>query len=817
MKNAMKKFLCIMLVLAVIAGVLSGCAGGAGETSGTPDSVGETDATPADGDDGTAMGRYVEEEVTIPEELTAVNDIVRLEDGTIRLAGNTEPETNVFYKSSDNGATWEKEKDFPDEIKNGYVSSIDMTPSGETGVVIYRDIQPALYLINKDGELKKLDIELEESEIGGGDFAGMDSEDEAVTEEQTEEMSETEEAQITEQAGGNADGTEEDEEANVVANFDMKNNISMVCMTEDGKLIASDYNGIFYLVNPEDGSVERTFSTENSITAFDVAGNTLLLIGYQNTLEMYDITTGEPLSTDQVLGDELFKADMELQSTSYSPVVIRSGDEENSIYFCNKNGLYRHVMNGTVTEEVIDGNLSSIGTPGGGIISMTQISMEEFLMVLQDSIGMSKLYRYTYSKDTPSRPSKEITIYALEDNTEVRQAVSGFQKENPEYYVNFQVGMTGEDGVTAADALRTLNTDIMAGNGPDILLLDGMPIDSYIEKGLLADMSDIINEASEKEEFFENITGAYAKDGAYYAVPTRFGIPMIQADNDTIAASNDLKTLADRVVALREADADAASIVESTSPQSLAERVYQSYSPALMNEDGTLSIEKLQEFYTELAKMAGTTPPVDGEDYSIGGMEWLSTSIGSGVLLTLMDNIKVNIGSLDSIDDFNTMISANKKMENYDYGLVETSGNKVFVPRAMVGINSSSSKTEDAKLFVSYLFGKDAQKMSMGEGLPVNKAAFEESIINTKGDESVGVIVVGSTDGTGIELTIEWSTEEEFADLREIIESLDTPMSNDSVIKDVVLTQAKECMLGNMTPEEAAETVIQKVNLYLSE
>ena len=83
-------------------------------------------------------------------------------------------------------------------------------------------------------------------------------------------------------------------------------------------------------------------------------------------------------------------------------------------------------------------------------------------------IGSSKLLKYSWSEDTPSKPSKELKLYSLRDNTDIRQAISLFQKENADYYINFQTGISGEDGTTVSDALKTLNADIMAGKGPDI-------------------------------------------------------------------------------------------------------------------------------------------------------------------------------------------------------------------------------------------------------------------------------------------------------------------------------------------------------------
>ena len=53
----------------------------------------------------------------------------------------------------------------------------------------------------------------------------------------------------------------------------------------------------------------------------------------------------------------------------------------------------------------------------------------------------------------------------------VRQAAALFQEMHPELEVSYETGYTGEDGVTLSDAIRTLNTELMAGEGPDLLIL----------------------------------------------------------------------------------------------------------------------------------------------------------------------------------------------------------------------------------------------------------------------------------------------------------------------------------------------------------
>lgn len=47
----------------------------------------------------------------------------------------------------------------------------------------------------------------------------------------------------------------------------------------------------------------------------------------------------------------------------------------------------------------------------------------------------------------------------------MRQAVNIFRQEYADIYVNLEIGMTDDNGVTLEDALKTLSTDILAGNG----------------------------------------------------------------------------------------------------------------------------------------------------------------------------------------------------------------------------------------------------------------------------------------------------------------------------------------------------------------
>lgn len=59
--------------------------------------------------------------------------------------------------------------------------------------------------------------------------------------------------------------------------------------------------------------------------------------------------------------------------------------------------------------------------------------------------------------------------------------------------IYYNYGISQDSPITENDAIKTLNTEIKANKGPDIFILDNLPMDSYISQGYLEDISDIYN------------------------------------------------------------------------------------------------------------------------------------------------------------------------------------------------------------------------------------------------------------------------------------------------------------------------------------
>lgn len=813
MNSIVKKILGLSLTAALLGTGFAGCKDDTSE------------GTSAD----KAMGRYLEEEAATPEGIVGVMDMRKLEDGRIRLLGMEESGFFQIWDSRDEGTTWEKAveltKDTFGDENEVWLSAGAIAPSGE-GFLIGYDLDASsathYYHVTEQGNIQEVSLDLGKIELEEGEsFVYQTSEKAASNEIDLSDGDALSDSSVSEENFSDEGNTFS------MPIQDMSNNLMKVKYSDDGKVFGSDSNGKILRINPQTGEIEQDFGSE--VQSFGIAGKTLIATDYSGNTSLYDTVTGEPIQQDEVLAEALKGKLSEMNFVTFGSdqVLFHTGDEENSLYYCDSTGLYRHIWGGSVQELLIDGVMNSLGNPDSERKAMVSLENNAFLIATVQSDEVVKLLKYTYSKDIPSRPSKELKIYSLYDNAEVRQAISMFQKENSDYYVSLETGITGEDGVTVSDALKTLNTDIMAGKGPDILIMDGMSIQSYREKGLLSELSDVLDALEKGDGCFENIANTYADDGKVFAIPSRFTIPVIQADADTMNAVSDLKCFADRVEQLRKEDAQVAGIVKSDAPETLAEKLYQSYSPAIQKEDGTLNEEKVREFYTQLLRIY-KTGSYDYEDqtavsYSVIGMGGTVGSKFSGISEEVMEllggkALKVNVGSMGSIMDYCQVLSVNGKMEKLDFGLMQLAGKKVYCPSAILGINSKSSKAEDAKKFVSYVLGEEVQSLNQGSGFPINKTAFDASTVDQSNGEII-MSLVNSDMFTGemVELNIYWPEVSAFDRLKEQIESLDTSMLTDDIIWSAVKEQAVKCLEGESSVDDAVNTLIQKVNLYLAE
>ncbi len=201
------------------------------------------------------MGRYLEEDVALPEDCGDIQDMTLLEDGTLRICYYKGD--GVFYSdSSDGGKSWKEAVDLSEALKvdtSKYgLSYPKLGAKGEIFVSAYdasgETEEHKYYYLAPDGSVKELDL----SQILASGY---------VTE----------------------------------ARF-----------TDKGNLIINDFPTALVEINLLDGSIVRKYEEGNNITCFAPIGNYLVAVT-NSTVHYYDLETGEPLEDAAALTEQLIE------------------------------------------------------------------------------------------------------------------------------------------------------------------------------------------------------------------------------------------------------------------------------------------------------------------------------------------------------------------------------------------------------------------------------------------------------------------------------------------------------------------------------
>lgn len=629
--------------------------------------------------------------------------------------------------------------------------------------------------------------------------------------------------------------------------------VSEICMGEDGNYygIYNDYSDNSMksrIVRSADGGktvefMEIPYLEEETTTndykhypyIFNLqvmkAGNIVLNELYSNTLIVFSpegkeidkirvgerqsyITSGEDIITLSEEGTGIMfynPAQKKIERTvdfinnaSDNAYAIRG---DGTLLLGNSGGIHRLQQDGTLWETVVDGALNSMSMPTLGFNSLfvTEGEQEEYYAVYGETEGGYQLVRYVFDRNVASVPSKEITVYSLRENDTIRQAISLFQAENTDIKVNYVVAMEEEDG-NVTDYIRALNTELLAGNGADILVLDGLPVDSYIEKGVLADLKDLVKPLEESGELMNNITGCYEKDGKVYNMPIRFSFPVIAGKPDAIQAADSLSNIVNYIK-----QTDNKPYLKSTSYKRLLEDYLALYSEDLF-QNGRLKEENFTAFLTNVKTIADNIKATENDERVMGASKSYEKMFSGGTLFK-GDVVSIRQESesvmLQIKNIFDTMLLFEVLKDDK---LEQRSINRRFIPGGLVGLNSKSKEIDIARQFISFLFGTKVQDTNVFDGFPVNSKSLKEW--TAKIDSNISIAV---TDENGNMLSAVWPAEEDRNTILNLAEEVNQPINTNYILNNLLIEEVLPFLNGEIDESQAMSAVKAKVNTYLAE
>ena len=712
----------------------------------------------------TAKGRFLEEELTLPEDITMIETMGCLSDGSLEMMALTgDGMERKLFSSKNNGSSWE-ELSLPKELDVAncpFIYAAAISADGQIYVSGRFGTDGASmenWLFDADGQGQKLDIPLKDAESSGDDTVG---------------------------------------------NF-----ISEGDFTNDGSLFVVDIQQNIYQLNGKTGEVSGTIGTSDDATVFDGAGNSLFYFS-EGEIHVLRTDAGES-GKDSALPDAIMEENTDNSYVQGDKTMVFDS-EGNDIFYANHQGIYHYTTGGSVSEQMVNGELNSLGNPNVSFRKLFHINEDTFLLWAKNESDKDVLLKYAYSADASTVPDKELTVYALEDSSEIRQAISAFQKDHADIYVNLKIGRSGDDAVTADDALRTLNSDIMAGEGPDVIILDGMPVDNYIDKGLLMDISDVVEEIKNENSLFENLCEVYEKDGKYYGLPSRFLLPFVEGEKEAVDAAGTIDSLAAYIQSLAQ-NGDNTPVINLSAGTLLG---------YLFDVDGARWIDGTKVDQAGLQKFFESAKTIyDADDDKENAMDLETQGLAnvgsSGVLNLFTGDIAVNFGTIGSDADLMAILSVNQQVKGktLSYGLLNSQEQKIFIPYLSAGISSKSTHTYEAKEFIKTMLSEEVGSVS-GNGLPVNRTAFNDLMQQEEGSSSS--MAFTNEDGEMVSFDMNAPTEEDIKTLSGIIDSLDTAAVTDTVLREQIVEQGEAYLNGSQSLADTVQSTMQKIELYLSE
>ena len=740
----MKKVVSVIIIFILLVMAMTGCS-----SKGTNDKTVHEEAS----NNIEAKGRYVEEDIELPSDVSGIVSLVVSPEKNIELYAYGD--NNDFTKYLYIDKKWEKDE-LDASIKAISTDSIqiDKVFYGEDKrlyilVTLNPDMISELHKISDSGELEKIDMKR---------FNDV---------------------------------------------YEEWDNLHYLPYTidalENGTLVASYYWSDIELYSPDGQTITGEFD----------CGNPPTMIAYGNSVYFVGEKQSEIIRVDTKKNEKQTFAQFDFEISDKA--IIRY--DGNTSYICDTSGIHLNKDGSSIWETVVDGEQSSLGIPSQTLVDFLLGTEDDYYLVIYGT-GKRVIKHITYDDNVNISPKAELTIFSIEDSNTIRQAINMFRNSHPDISINYRVvnpnsefkytyGIKNPDAtVTLQEQINALNTELLAGKGADIIVLDGLPIDSYIEKGVLEDMGDIFNPMIENDELLSNIADDYNDDGKVYTMPVRIRVPFIYGSSEAVEAAGSLKDLA----TYTESNNDI-PLFDPSNYRAMTAWLLLLYYDQILNDTNEIDQALLLEFFNNIRVIADNIGASDNVELDPRNN---TSDKQLGYWVTAYSNahrkfIKAGITETRGFCDLMLPLEAVKQW-NGTFSAI----NNTYRASTLVGINSTGTNKEGTKEFVQYLFSEEVQSQGLTDGFPVNKLAMEK-LVETDADMIIG---------TFKDLYEFWGYYPTLEDRNlayEEIKALERPMENDSTLIDMILDEAERYLRGDITAEQAVDNTLGSINTYLSE
>ncbi|MCX4316384.1 MAG: hypothetical protein OSJ52_07060 [Lachnospiraceae bacterium] len=493
-------------------------------------------------------------------------------------------------------------------------------------------------------------------------------------------------------------------------------------------------------------------------------------------------------------------------STAGSSIYAEQGK---GVWLAGRDGLLYLAEGGSKWEVLLEAEQSVMGMPSYDTDNLLKQGETTFyLQYINTTTYQNGLVRIRYQEGVSAEPDKVLSIYSLEECESVRQAVVEFQREHRDVRVDYRAVLSENSSATREDCIQAFHTELLAGKGADLIITDSLPVEAYIENGLLADMSGLAKELIEEDLLLENIVEAIRQDveggvgkgtDKLWYIPTHMKVPLWIGSKQALQSVESIEALA-------EASAQAEHPylgVENYDYLLLFQMLYELYGADLMI-DGEVNREALTRFYQSYMTLAEQSATEKEDRYieqsSIGSTYGKNGELGYfSISMRLM------------------LMEPEKIMRETGYGYVRF--RESFQPMVNLAINQSSEQKELAYMFIRKMLSASIQEVDF-DGLPVNPVVVEEMPEKRQENVMTGSDYYELLPDGNLEvrqIMAECPSEEELADFASGLKHLERVIQPDEQVRSLIEAELTALWRNEKSIEAASESAYQKLKNYLAE
>lgn len=234
----------------------------------------------------------------------------------------------------------------------------------------------------------------------------------------------------------------------------------------------------------------------------------------------------------------------EYNANNFNSGDLYSGSGDYLCYTNSDTGISGMRADTMTVEPVL--NLLNLGVDNSNISSFSICDDGSFITVNNDYSGYNS--STTVSKivkvDSSEVAEKEIiSLGCFYIDWNIRSEIAKFNKQSDKYTIYATSFSETNDTSDWEAALTKFNNELLAGNVPDIILLNsGMPVSSYASKGLFTDLYELLDNDPDlkKEDFMPNVLTALETNGKLYEITPSFSVQTFAAKTSLVGTDRSI-------------------------------------------------------------------------------------------------------------------------------------------------------------------------------------------------------------------------------------------------------------------------------------